>query len=104
MEKRHKALVRTQVTELRHSLVGTVASDGTVLRGDLDRELERLGIAPDGTIIPLDALANATPNELLAHRTAAAQLELVAKAQRANTDRKSTRLNSSHSQISYAVF
>ena len=85
MQKRHKDLVRTLVTELRHILVGTVASDGTVLRGDLDRELERLGIAPDGTITPLDALANATPSERLAHRIAAAQLELVAQAQRAST-------------------
>ncbi|HYU73858.1 MAG TPA: BREX-1 system adenine-specific DNA-methyltransferase PglX [Ktedonobacteraceae bacterium] len=85
MQKRHKDLIRTLVTELRHILVGTVASDGTVLRGDLDRELERLGIAPDGTITPLDALANATPSERLAHRIAAAQLELVAQAQRAST-------------------
>ncbi len=74
MQKRHKDLVRTLVTELRHLLVGTVASDGTVIRGDLDRELERLGIAPDGTITPLDALANATPNEWQAHRIAVAQL------------------------------
>ena len=85
MQKRHKDLMRTLVTELRHILVGTVASDDTVLRGDLDRELERLGIAPDGTITPLDALANATRNERLAHRIAAAQLEPVAKTQRAST-------------------
>src|SRR6266487_624391 len=85
MQKRHKDLMRTLVTELRHILVGTVAPDGTVLRGDLDRELERLGIAPDGIITALDALANATHSERLAHRIAAAQLELVAQAQRANT-------------------
>src|SRR6266700_2192298 len=54
MQKRHKDLVRTLVTELRHLLVGTVA--------------------PDGTITPLDALANATPNEWQAHRIAVAQL------------------------------
>ena len=63
MQKRHKDLMRTLVTELRHILVGTVASDGTVLRGDLDRELERLGIAPDGTIIPLDAVTNPALHE-----------------------------------------
>ena len=74
MQKRHKDLMRTLVTELRHILVGTTALDSTVLRGDLDRALERLGIAPDGTITPLDALANATPNERLAHRIAVAQL------------------------------
>ena len=85
MQKRHKDLMRTVVSELRHILVGTVAANDTVLRGDLDRELERLGIAPDGTITPLDALANATPSERLAHRIAATQLELVAQAQRANT-------------------
>ena len=85
MQKRHKDLMRTLVSELRHILVGTSASDGTVLRGDLDRELERLGIAPDGTITPLDALANPTPNERLAHRIAVAQIELVAKEQRAST-------------------
>lgn len=85
MQKRHKDLMRTLVSELRHILVGTVASDGTVLRGDLDRELERLGIAPDGTITPLDALANATHSDRLAHHIAAAQLELVTQARRANT-------------------
>src|SRR6266487_4759652 len=85
MQKRHKDLMRILVTELRHILVGTVAADGTVLRGDLDRELERLGIAPDGTITPLDALANASSKERLAHRIAAAQLELVATGQRAST-------------------
>ena len=82
MQKRHKDLMRTLVTELRHILVGTSTSDGTVLRGDLDRALERLGIAPDGTITPLDALANATPNERLAHRIAVAQLVYADKPQR----------------------
>ena len=61
MQKRHKDLMRTLVTQLRHILVGTNAPDGTSIRGDLDRELERLGIAPDGTIIPLDAMANPAP-------------------------------------------
>ena len=58
MQKRHKDLMRTLVSELRHILVGSIAANGSVLRGDLDRELERLGIAPDGTIAPLDALAH----------------------------------------------
>ena len=74
MQKRHKDLMRTLVTELRHILVGTNTPDGTIIRGDLDRELERLGIAPDGTIIPLDAMANPAPNEQQAHRMAVAQL------------------------------
>src|SRR5437870_3534250 len=84
MQKRHKDLMRTLVTELRHILVGTSTSDGTVLRGDLDRALERLGIAPDGMITPLDALANATPNEQLAHQVAVAQLVYCDKLQRAS--------------------
>src|SRR6266566_485363 len=84
MQKRHKDLVRTLVTELRHLLVGTVASDGTIIRGDLDRELERLGIAPDGTITPLDAMAKPAPNEQQAHRMAVAQLVYGDESQRAN--------------------
>ncbi len=84
MQKRHKDLMRTLVTELRHLLVGIVASDGTVLRGDLDRELERLGIAPDGTITPLDVLANSAPHERQAHRVAVAQLVYCDEPQRAS--------------------
>ena len=84
MQKRHKDLMRTLVTELRHILVGTTASDGTVIRGDLDRELERLGIAPDGTIIPLDAMANPAPHEQQAHRMAVAQLVYCDEPKRAS--------------------
>ena len=84
MQKRHKDLLRTLVGELRHILVGTIASDGTVIRGDLDREVERLGIAPDGTITPLDALANPTTSERQAHRVATAQLEYATREQRAS--------------------
>jgi len=46
MLKRHKDLTRTLVSELRHILVGNTHANGTMIRGDLDRELERLGIAP----------------------------------------------------------
>ncbi len=84
MQKRHKDLMRTLVTELRHILVGTTAQDSTVIRGDLDRELERLGIAPDGTITPLDAMANPAPNERQAHRIAVAQLVYSDESQRAS--------------------
>jgi hypothetical protein len=84
MQKRHKDLMRTLVIELRHILVGSIAADGSVMRGDLDRELERLGIAPDGTIAPLDALAHPGRDEWLAHRIATAQLVSVAREQRAN--------------------
>src|SRR2546428_1740178 len=85
MLKRYKDLMRTLVSELRHILVGTIHANGTSIRGDLDRELERLGIAPDGTITPFDVLTNATPYERQAYRVAATQLEACDKAQRAST-------------------
>src|SRR5579875_671820 len=83
MLKRYKDLMRTLVIELRHILVGTIDSDGAITRGDLDRELERLGIAPDGSIAPFDALINPTPGERQAYRVAVTQLEACEKAQRA---------------------
>jgi len=85
MLKRYKDLMRTLVSELRHILVGTTAPDGTILRGDLDRELERLGIAQDGTTAPFDVLANPTPSERQAYRVAVTQLEACDKTQRAST-------------------
>ncbi len=84
MQKRHKDLMRTLVTELRHILVGATSHDGTVIRGDLDRELERLGIAPNGTIIPLDAMTNPAPHEQQAHRMAVAQLVYCDEPKRAS--------------------
>src|SRR5260370_41092240 len=84
MQKRHKDLMRTLVSELRHILVGSIAANGSVLRGDLDRELERLGIAPDGTIAPLDALAHSGKDEWFAHRIATAPLVYTARGQRPN--------------------
>ena len=84
MQKRHKDLMRTLVTELRHILVGSIAPDGTSIRGDLDRELERLGISPDGTIIPLDAMANPALHEQQAHRMAVAQLVYCDEPKRAS--------------------
>jgi hypothetical protein len=53
MLKRHKDLLRPLVANLRVTLAGTAAADGTWQRGDLDRELERLGIAPDGAMPPI---------------------------------------------------
>ncbi len=84
MQKRHKDLMRTLVTELRHILVGATSSDGAPIRGDLDRELERLGIAPDGIIIPLDAMTNPAPHEQQAHRMAVAQLVYCDESKRAS--------------------
>ena len=55
MQKRHKDLLRTLVGELRTTLAGGAADEGTWRRGDLDRELERLGVTSDGSITPLDA-------------------------------------------------
>jgi hypothetical protein len=56
MLKRHKDLLRAIVAPLRTTLAGTAQADGAWQRGDLDRELERLGVAPDGALTPLDAL------------------------------------------------
>lgn len=74
MEKRHKDILRTLVVELRRTLAGT--ADGNH-RGDLDRALERLGIATDGAITPFDALPNPTPAERHARQVAEAELAAV---------------------------
>src|SRR5260370_36433826 len=84
MQKRYKDLLRPLVMELRHMLARTKAREGTVTHGNVARELERLGIALDGTITPLDALATPTASERQAHRIATAQLEYVAREQRAS--------------------
>ena len=74
MLKRHKDLLRPLVANLRVTLAGTAGADGTWQRGDLDRELERLGIAPDGTAIPIDGLPNPTAAERRARMAADAYL------------------------------
>ena len=74
MLKRSKDLLRAVVAPLRTTLAGTVLADGTWQRGDLDRELERLGIAPDGSLTPLDALPNASPAERRARYAAEATI------------------------------
>src|SRR5450759_1420926 len=81
MIKRYRDLLRVVVADLRHTLSG--GSNGQ--RGDLDRELERLGIAPDGKVTPFDALPNPTPAERRARRVAEAQLAAAPTAQRAAT-------------------
>ncbi len=82
MEKRHKDIMRVLVGKLRHILVGTQTDDGFT-QGNLDRELERIGIAPDGTITPVDALANNIFNgELHAYRAASALLTPLPREQR----------------------
>jgi hypothetical protein len=70
MQKRLRDLLRVVVADLRHTLSGGFNGQ----RGDLDRELERLGIAPDGTVTPFDALPNPTPIERQARRVAEALL------------------------------
>ncbi len=83
MQKRHKDLLRALIRELRHKLVGSFSpADGKVERGNLDRELERLGIAPDGTIKPLDAIPHARSSEKYAYRVAVAQLSPLPMSQR----------------------
>ncbi|MFQ5342149.1 MAG: Eco57I restriction-modification methylase domain-containing protein, partial [Anaerolineae bacterium] len=82
MQKRHKDLLRTLVKELRHILAGHEDKAGAWQRGDLDRELERLGFAPDGAITPIDALRNPTPEEVRAYRVAEVQLAPLPQEQR----------------------
>src|SRR2546430_9025276 len=58
------------------------------------------GLAPDGRLFALNSYENRV------YQLGAGDTQLVLKFYRPQrwTDRKSTRLNSSHSQISYAVF
>jgi hypothetical protein len=89
MQKRSKDLLRSLVRELRHKLVGTVATaESQAERGNLDRELERLGIAPDGTIKPIELLPHALPHERYAHRIAAEQLATLPLSQRPSVRRE----------------
>ncbi len=84
MQKRQKDLLRAVVLDLRHTLAGNTAI-GKQVRGDLDRELERLGVAPDGTLTPFDIVANPTTHERRARQVAEAELAGVLAAQRAAT-------------------
>jgi len=82
MEKRHKDIMRGLVGKLRHILVGIQTDDGFT-QGNLDRELERIGVAPDGTITPVDALTGNTHNgERTAYRVTSALLTPLSKEQR----------------------
>src|SRR3954471_15102781 len=74
MLKRHKELLRALVGELRRTLAGSTDAKGNKIRGDLDRELERLGIAENGRVTPVDALVNPTAQERRANMVAAAEL------------------------------
>ncbi len=82
VDKRHKDIMRSLVIRLRHILVGTPTEDGGFLPGNLDRELERVGIAPNGTVTPLDALTNLHHGELRTYRVAAALLMSLPAGQR----------------------
>ena len=90
MQKAHKDLLRSLIADLRHTLDGAWndtdnSPQSAPIRGDLDRELERLGIGPDGAITPLDALPNPSPAEKRAHHSAEAQLTGLSKTERAAT-------------------
>jgi hypothetical protein len=83
MQKRQKDLLRTLVGELRARLVGRASvSEGTSERGNLDRELERLGIAPDGSIKPIEALPGAREHERYAYGIVVEQLSPLPLSQR----------------------
>ena len=95
MQKRQKDFLRTIVAALRRSLAGGVADDGGWQRGDLDRALERLGIATNGDATSRDALpANLTAAEHRARYAADAALQTAAdrlKGAEATTARQAAR-------------
>lgn len=74
MDKRHKEIMNALVSKLRHILVGTPTDHGFE-PGDLDRELERLGIDREGNVTPIDALADMHNGDGHAYRVAATQLQ-----------------------------
>ena len=78
MEKRHKDILRALVGRLRSILVGKETDQG-FMAGSLDRELERIGIAPDGKIASIDTLLDTRNGELYAYRVAADQLSPLAE-------------------------
>ncbi len=70
MNKQHKDILGRIIRGLRQALLGSTGNDGTRSRGNLDRELEQLGILPDGRILPIDALPNATAQQQRTHYAA----------------------------------
>jgi hypothetical protein len=94
MLKRHKDLLRAIVASLRLTLAGAHAAEGPGQRGDLDRELERLGVAPNGTLTPLDTLPSVTAHERRAR--AAAEEFLSAAAAKAGAKKGDAAANARH--------
>jgi hypothetical protein len=82
MQPRHKNILRAITGSLRRVLAGAADEGGTWQRGDLDRELERIGFAPDGTVTPLDALPNATRAEQRAYIVANTRFNGLPQAER----------------------
>jgi hypothetical protein len=71
MHKRQKDLLRGIAADLRMTLIGNPESDNPQLeRGDLDRELERLGIDEDGMVTLVDALPHLSPTDIDARNAA----------------------------------
>ncbi len=82
MLKQHKDILAAVIRDLRRELLGTTDKDGTPVRGDLDRELERLGVLRDGRVQPIDALPRATPAEVRAHEAAERFIEAARRQNR----------------------
>src|SRR2546430_12649021 len=59
---------------------------------------------PRSTLFPYTTLFRSRPVHLAAHAPLGIDAQAAGQAREADVDRKSTRLNSSHSQISHAVF
>src|SRR3712207_7836786 len=69
-----------------------------------DHGQQEVGVRLGQPVQLLDAAAEADAEDLAAADRDQRVRQLVALAQRVRLDRKSTRLNSSHANISYAVF
>ncbi len=87
MDKRHKDIMSALVGKLRHILVGT-PTDNDFKPGDLDRELERLGIDREGNIIPIDALSDIHNGDGQIYRVVATQLNRLPERERAAARRE----------------
>ncbi len=86
MIKQHKDILARIIRGLRQALLGSTANDGTRTRGNLDRELEQLGILPDGRFLPIDALPNATPQQQRAHYAAEVAIGRMQQQDRSATE------------------
>lgn len=87
MQQRHKQMLRSIILDLRHMLAGGRINGGMV-RGDFDRELERVGINPDGTIAPFDIIHNPSGDDRWLRQIGETELRGLAPAERRTARRE----------------